>query len=74
MAAESLLDKALALPSRERLELVGRLWESLQMDPEAFPLTEEQRQTLDRREQEMEKDPQLGSSWQDVKARVWPKP
>jgi putative addiction module component (TIGR02574 family) len=73
MATETLLDKALALSSRERLELVGRLWESLQMDPEAFPLTDEQRQMLDRRAEETEKDPQLGSSWEDVKARVWPK-
>ena len=55
------------------MELYDRLFESLQADPGAFPLTAEQRETIDRRAAEMKKDPTLGSSWADVKARVWPK-
>jgi putative addiction module component (TIGR02574 family) len=78
MAVESLTDEALALPAAERLRLVQRLWESLhatlQADPDALPLTDEQLQALDRRAAEMERDPRLGASWEAVKARLSPKP
>jgi putative addiction module component (TIGR02574 family) len=74
MAAESLMHEALALPAADRLRLVQRLWDSLRADPEALPLSAEQLQALDRRAAEMEADPQLGSPWEAVKARVTPKP
>lgn len=73
MVKQSLLSDALALPPADRLELMERLRDSLQQDPEAFPLTERQRTELDRRGAEMDANPQLGSSWEEVKARVWPK-
>jgi putative addiction module component (TIGR02574 family) len=72
MVAKNLLDDVLSLPAADRRELVEHIWESLQADPDAFPLTDEQRQTLERRAAEMERDPNLGSSWEDVKARNWP--
>ena len=70
---ETLLADALALSPEDRLELMHRLWESLRKDEYAFPLTDEQRAELDRRSAEMDADPQLGSPWEDVKARLWPK-
>jgi putative addiction module component (TIGR02574 family) len=73
MVTKSLLAEALALAPAERLELLERLWESLQSDPAATPLTDEQRRELDRRDAEMDANPHLGSTWEDVKARVWPK-
>jgi putative addiction module component (TIGR02574 family) len=38
-----------ALSPDERLDLIERLWESLEADEDAIPLTDEQRSELDRR-------------------------
>jgi putative addiction module component (TIGR02574 family) len=73
MTREALLTSILSLSPDERLSLLDEVWESLQSDPHAFPLTDRQKEELDRRAAEMEKDPNLGSSWEEVKARVWPK-
>jgi putative addiction module component (TIGR02574 family) len=73
MVAKTLLDDVLSLSVADRRELVEHLWESLQADPNAIHLTEEQADALDRRAAEMDRDPTLGSSWEDVKARVCPK-
>lgn len=73
MVAKSLLDDVLALPVCDRMELYDRLFESLQADASAFPTSAEQRAEVDRRAEEMKRDPALGSSWAEVKARVWPK-
>ena len=67
MVVKSLLDRILALPVTDRMELYERLLESLQADPSAFPLTADQREAIDRRAAEMKKDPTLGSSWAEVK-------
>ena len=74
MVTKSLLADALALTPGDRIELIDKLWESLRADPTAFPLTDRQRHDLDRRSAEMDGNPDLGSTWQEVKARVWPKP
>lgn len=73
MATETIVQEALTLPPADRLAIIDRLWASLAMDPSALPLSREQEQQLDRRAAEMRQEPALGSSWQDVKARVWPK-
>jgi putative addiction module component (TIGR02574 family) len=38
----------------EQLDLLDQLWETLGRDPEAFPLTDSQREELDRRLDELE--------------------
>lgn len=53
----------------EQLELLDRLWESLGRDPEALPLTESQREELDRRLDELEAEGPTGLSWDEVVAR-----
>ena len=73
MVAKSLVHDALSLPAADRAELAQRLWESLEPDVSAFPLTPVQTRELERRAAEMDADPELGSSWEAVKARIWPK-
>ena len=73
MVAKSVLADILALPAAERLELIGIITESLENDLESVPLTDAQQQDLDRRGREMRDDPNLGSTWEQVKSRVWPK-
>src|SRR3954447_8455451 len=73
VTAKNLLEEVLSLPAVDRRQLVEHLWDSLQTDSTAFPLTDEQRLTLNRRAAEMDRDSKLGSCWDDVKARILPK-
>lgn len=70
MVTDTLLSDALALSPADRMELMERLWESLASDPAAFPLTDEQKAELDRRVEEMDRDSDLGSTWEEVEARL----
>ena len=54
----------------ERIRLVEEIWDSIAEIPEAVPLTEEQKAELDRRLDAYHKDPDTGSPWADVKARI----
>ena len=69
MAKVSLAD-ILELPVPERIRLVEEIWESIAEVPEAVPLTDEQRAELDRRLDAYRKNPNAGSPWSDVKARI----
>jgi putative addiction module component (TIGR02574 family) len=60
----------LELPVAERLKLVEAIWDSIAESAEAIPLTDEQRTELDRRLEEYEKDPEAGSPWPEVEARI----
>ncbi|MEP7011019.1 MAG: addiction module protein [Acidobacteriota bacterium] len=54
------------LSTEERLGLIERLWESLSHQPEAMALTGTQRQDLDDRLNELERDGPDGLTWNDV--------
>ena len=55
------------LSAEERIELMGRLWDSL--DPAASaPITPALAAELDRREAEADVDPEAGTPWADVQA------
>jgi len=58
----------------ERLELMEQLWESLRKDPSSVPLTDAQREELDRRLDDLESDIQrgaaLGIPWDEVLRRI----
>lgn len=66
LATEELL--ALSVP--ERIQLVEDLWDSIAMEPESVPLSEEQRMELDRRLEEYHSDPSAGSPWTTVLERI----
>jgi putative addiction module component (TIGR02574 family) len=65
---EQILEAALGLPVEEREQLVTALLESL--DEEAGPLTEEERQELDRRLDAYHRNPEAASSLEEVMARL----
>jgi len=54
----------------ERLDLIEAIWESLSEASESLPLTEAQRQELDRRIADIEHNPDAWESWEDVKAAL----
>lgn len=67
-----LLDEALKLSVDERIELVEAIWETVapDADTESFPLSEAHREELDRRLADLEADPEGGSPWEEVRARL----
>jgi putative addiction module component (TIGR02574 family) len=59
-----------SLSSEERLQLLEDLWESLAPTPEAIPLTNAQRQELDRRLDELDRQGVVGIPWEEVLRQV----
>ena len=54
----------------ERIQLVEDIWDSVAAEPRDLPITEAQRQELDQRLAEADAHPGIGTTWQDVKARL----
>jgi putative addiction module component (TIGR02574 family) len=64
------LAEILKLPVAERILLVEDIWDSIAAIPEAIPLTEAQREDLDRRLEAYHRNPDEGSPWEEIKERV----
>ena len=61
------LSELLQLPVEERLKLVEALWDSIAEFPEALELSAAQKQELDRRLADYERDPEAGVPWAELK-------
>jgi putative addiction module component (TIGR02574 family) len=61
------LDK---LTPQEQLRLLEQIWERLSRTPEALPLTDPQRQELDRRLDDLEAGNDSGIPWNEVLRRL----
>lgn len=54
----------------ERLQLIGEIWDSIdRLDSVEIP--DSHKKILDARLKAMEENPGSGSSWEEVKARLW---
>ena len=60
----------LKLSVPERILMVEAIWDSIAEQDEKMELSEETKQLLDERLEIHSKNPQEGSSWADVKARI----
>ena len=65
-----LMSDVLQLPVPERLKLVEDIWDSIAEIPEAVELNEAQRAELQQRLDDYRRNPDAGSPWPDVKARI----
>jgi putative addiction module component (TIGR02574 family) len=71
MSSHPLLKVDISLLSvAERIQLAEDLWDSILEQQEEIPLTEAQKQELDRRVKNYKKNPTSGSIWEDVKKRL----
>ncbi len=59
-----------ALSREEQLRLLDELWEVLGRDPDALPLSDEQRRDLDERLDDLEREGPVGLSWNETLAHV----
>ena len=63
---DSLLSTILELPIGDRLQLVQEIWDSINAHPELLPVTEPQKNELDRRLESYAQHPE-GKSWAEVR-------
>jgi putative addiction module component (TIGR02574 family) len=54
----------------ERLDLIGRIWDSIPDSQDALPMPEWHQQELDRRLASAEANPGANVPWEQVKARL----
>ena len=64
------LPEILKLSVSERIQLVEDIWDSIAVEADTLPLSEEQRAELDRRLADAESNPGVGTPWSEVKARL----
>lgn len=64
------LSDILEMSVAERIQLVEDIWDSIAAVPEAIPLTEEQRQELERRLEAYTRNPDEGIPWDELKRKV----
>ena len=55
----------------ERIQLAEDLWESIPEEGIDVPLTEAQKAELDRRLEDLERNPDAGEPWEVVRARLY---
>ena len=60
--------KSLSVP--ERMLVVEQIWDSIADEQEALPITQAQRDELDRRLKDAEQSPDEGEPWEQVKAEL----
>lgn len=64
------VSQLLSLSVPERIRLVQTLWDSIAAVPDSIPLTDREREELDRRLDAYYRDPGAGSPWSEVKKRI----
>lgn len=67
------MDRIRRLSVAERVQLAQDIWDTLEPTAESLPLTEEQKEILDRRLTEHEADPASAIPWESAKARLEPR-
>ena len=73
MSKISLAD-VLELSVAERIQLAEDIWDTIPKASETPKITDAQRAELDRRLEAHRKNPDAGSSWEEVKARILGRP
>jgi len=61
------IDHILELPTAERIAIVQEIWESMVQSPDSVEITAAQREELERRWIDFQRNPDDGELWIDVK-------
>lgn len=68
MVDQALRDRVSRLSQADRLELIGQLWQSIEVDE--LEVTQAERDLLDDRLADLRNDPDAGRSWGEVEAEL----
>jgi putative addiction module component (TIGR02574 family) len=66
------LSRILELSVAQRILIVEQIWDSIADNPESVPLTDSQKQELDKRLNSYYENPEAGTLWEKVKERAFP--
>jgi putative addiction module component (TIGR02574 family) len=58
------------LTTEQRLELIEEIWDSLIVTPDSVPVTPAQRQELERRLDDLDRDGPVGIPWEEVLRKI----
>jgi putative addiction module component (TIGR02574 family) len=58
------------LSQSDRLKLLEDVWATFVSEPDSLPLSDEHRQEIDRRLDAIEREPNRGAAWPDVRRRI----
>ena len=64
------LAEILELPVEERVRIVQAIWDSVSELPDPYPLSDREREELDRRLEAYRRNPEAVSPWPEVKERI----
>ena len=68
MSTTELFEQAKGLPVMDRIELAERLWDSAVEEGRDPDLTVEQLAELERRAEELRRNPEIGIPWEEIRA------
>ncbi len=60
--------RKLSIP--ERIQLVEDIWDTIACEPESIQLSEDEKMIIDERLHALSRNPELGSSWEDVYKKI----
>jgi putative addiction module component (TIGR02574 family) len=66
----TLLAEAAKLSVSERIELVEAIWDTIAEETVSIPIPEAHKEELDRRLKDLAENPDAGSPWEEVRARL----
>jgi putative addiction module component (TIGR02574 family) len=64
------VEEIIRLSVAERIQLAQDIWDSIAADPAALPLTDAEKQELDRRLESYAQNPDEGLPWEELKEKV----
>lgn len=64
------LAEILELPVEDRVKLAQAIWDSVSELPDPYPLSDREREELNRRLEAYRRNPQAVSPWPEVKQRI----
>jgi len=64
------LAEILELPVEERVRIAQAIWDSVSELPDPYPLSDREKEELDRRLEAYRRNPEAVSPWPEVKARI----
>jgi putative addiction module component (TIGR02574 family) len=68
--SSTVLDEILKLSVEERIRLAEEIWDSVAADEEAVPVTQAQKDELDRRLDDLARNPDAGRPWEEFRSEL----
>ena len=68
--SSTVLAEILKLSVEERIRLAEEIWDSVAADEEALPVTQAQKDELDRRLDDLARNPDAGRPWEEFRSEL----